>query len=221
MERIPALTGSPRPAGEPFQASGCNWKVRKTVGSMSKTEIRKVNLPSGLPSSLFTATDRGILEDWQPKSHFLLNGMCRLEQFAVSISLHRYGQYKVHEGGGNFIQNYNAKWLTDIQLGYSPGQVRDSQSRGEQSVRRSARKKPHRPGAGRYDHRHGRQHHRGRGRGVPLFAPLGPVRLQRRVLLHGLRVSAMIRLAHPRSGASGAKQLRDRLNQPERHEQPD
>ena len=88
---------------------------------MSKTEIRKVNLPSGLPSSLFTATDRGILEDWQPKSHFLLNGVYRLEQFAVSISLHRYGQYKVHEGGGNFIQNYNAKWLTDIQLSYNLG----------------------------------------------------------------------------------------------------
>ena len=93
----------------------------KAVGSMSKTEIRKVNLPSGLPSSLFTATDRGILEGWQPKSHFLLNGVYRLEQFAVSISLHRYGQYKVHEGGGNFIQNYNAKWLTDIQLSYNLG----------------------------------------------------------------------------------------------------
>ena len=91
------------------------------LGSLSETKITSVNLPAGLPSSLFTAVDRGILEDWQPKTHFALSGVYRLDRFTAAIALHRYGQYRVHEGGGRFVQNFSARYLTDIQLSYDLG----------------------------------------------------------------------------------------------------
>lgn len=93
----------------------------KLVGSLSDTKITEVNLPAGLPASLFTGTDRGILEDWQPKSHFVLSGVYYLDNFSLALALHRYGSYKVHEGGGRFVQNFSARYLTDIQLSYDFG----------------------------------------------------------------------------------------------------
>ena len=44
------------------------------AGTINETEITDVNLPSGLPGSLFTDQDRSIVEEWQPKDRFSLLG---------------------------------------------------------------------------------------------------------------------------------------------------
>ena len=92
----------------------------KLLGTVSETEITKVNLPLGLPEALFTDQDRSIVEEWQPSSRFTLSGSYALGDFSAFLALHHYGEYTVTEGGGD-RQTYGAKQLTDLRLGYNLG----------------------------------------------------------------------------------------------------
>ena len=92
----------------------------KLLGTVSETEITKVNLPLGLPDALFTDQDRSIVEEWQPSSRFTLSGSYALGDFSAFLALHHYGEYTVTEGSGD-RQTYGAKQLTDLRLGYSLG----------------------------------------------------------------------------------------------------
>ena len=92
----------------------------KLLGTVSETEITKVNLPLGLPDALFTDQDRSIVEEWQPSSRFTLSGSYALGDFSAFLALHHYGEYTVTEGNGD-RQTYGAKQLTDLRLGYSLG----------------------------------------------------------------------------------------------------
>ncbi len=88
------------------------------AGTISDTKITSVNLPAGLPGSLYTDQDRSILEDWQPDSHFRLSADYAIDRFAVWLALHRYGEYKVLDGQE---QKYEAEFLTDVQLSCNLG----------------------------------------------------------------------------------------------------
>ena len=92
----------------------------KLLGTVSETEITKVNLPLGLPDALFTNQDRSIVEEWQPSSRFTLSGSYTLGDFSAFLALHHYGDYTVTEGNGD-MQTYGAKQLTDLRLGYNLG----------------------------------------------------------------------------------------------------
>ena len=91
------------------------------LGSIMETKVKSVNLPAGLPSGLFTARDRSIIEEWQPKSRFTLSGLYELGQFAASVAVHRYGEYAVTNDDGSVKQKFDPKYLTDAQLSYDFG----------------------------------------------------------------------------------------------------
>ena len=92
------------------------------LGSIMETKIRDVNLPAGLPSSLFQDRERSIIEEWQPKSRFTLSGLYEVGQFSASVAVHRYGEYTVSGDGNNPAkQKFDPKYITDAQLSYDFG----------------------------------------------------------------------------------------------------
>ena len=89
------------------------------LGSWTETEIDAVNLPAGLPASLFTELDRSIIEDWQPKSRIALSAMYRIGKLAAAASVQRYGRYRITEGAEK--QTYDPEFITDVELSYELG----------------------------------------------------------------------------------------------------
>ena len=94
----------------------------KLLATMSETEITKVNLPASLPPSLFEDRERSVIEEWQPKHRFTLSGSYKLDRFSAFLALHGYGPYTVSGDGNNPPkQTHDARYLTDLQLGYNLG----------------------------------------------------------------------------------------------------
>ena len=95
----------------------------KLLATVSETEITSINLPAGLPDALFTEQDRSIVEEWQPSYRLTLSGLYRLNSLSAALALHGYGPYTVLEGTGanERRQTYDAKYLTDLRLGYNLG----------------------------------------------------------------------------------------------------
>ena len=93
------------------------------LGAIMETKIRDVSLPADLPDSLFTAQDRSIIEEWQPKSRFTLSGLYQFDQFSASVMVHRYGSYTVAEVSDKVVkkQKFDPKYVTDVQLSYNFG----------------------------------------------------------------------------------------------------
>ena len=93
------------------------------LGAIMETKIRDVSLPADLPDSLFTAQDRSIIEEWQPKSRFTLSGLYQFDQFSASVMVHRYGSYTVAELSDKVVkkQKFDPKYVTDVQLSYNFG----------------------------------------------------------------------------------------------------
>ena len=90
------------------------------AGTVNETEITDVNLPLDLPESLFTAQDRSIVEEWQPKDRFSLSGTYSRGPASLMVAVHRYGEYTVVDGGK---QTFGAKYLTDASLSVDVGKV--------------------------------------------------------------------------------------------------
>ena len=90
----------------------------KLLATVSETEITAINLPAGLPDALFTEQDRSIVEEWQPSYRLTLSGTYGLDRFSAALAIHGYGPYTVLDGRR---QTYDARYLTDLRLGYSLG----------------------------------------------------------------------------------------------------
>lgn len=90
------------------------------AGTVNETEITDVNLPLELPESLFTAQDRSIVEEWQPKDRFSLSGTYSRGPASLLVAVHRYGEYTVVDGGK---QTFGAKYLTDASLSVDVGKM--------------------------------------------------------------------------------------------------
>ena len=90
----------------------------KLLATVSETEITSVNLPADLPADLFGEQDRSIVEEWQPSYRLTLSGSYALDRFSAALALHGYGPYTVLDGER---QEYSAKYLTDLRLGYRLG----------------------------------------------------------------------------------------------------
>ncbi len=86
------------------------------LGSIIETRVRSVNIPAGLPASLFARQDRATIEDLQPKSRFTLSGVYRLDNLSAQMLIHRYGSYTVTEGSDR--QKITPKYVTDVQFSY-------------------------------------------------------------------------------------------------------
>ncbi len=92
------------------------------AGTVNETEITDVNLPAGLPESLFTDQDRSIVEEWQPKDRFSLSGTYSRGPASLLIAVHRYGEYTVTEANQD-TQTFGAKYLTDASLSVDVGKM--------------------------------------------------------------------------------------------------
>ena len=92
------------------------------AGTINETEITDINLPAGLPESLFTDQDRSIVEEWQPKDRFSLSGTYSRGPASVLLAVHRYGEYTVTEAN-QVTQTYGAKYLTDASLSVDVGKM--------------------------------------------------------------------------------------------------
>ena len=90
----------------------------KLLATVSETEITSVNLPAGLPDALFGEQDRSIVEEWQPSYRLTLSGSYGLDRFSAALAVHGYGPYTVLDGQR---QTYDARYLTDLRLGYRLG----------------------------------------------------------------------------------------------------
>ena len=88
------------------------------LGALMQTQIRDVKLPAGLPDKLFTEQDRSIIEEWQPRSRFMLSGLYQLDQLSALVTVHRFGSYTVTDSGK---QKFDPKYVTDVQLSYNFG----------------------------------------------------------------------------------------------------
>ncbi len=91
------------------------------AGTVNETEITDVNLPSNLPASLFTAQDRSIVEEWQPKDRFSLSGSYSKGFASLLVAVHRYGEYTVLDDGER--QTFGAKYITDANLSLELGRI--------------------------------------------------------------------------------------------------
>ena len=87
----------------------------RLLATVSETEITDVNLPADLPSALFGEQDRSIVEEWQPSYRLTLSGTYGLDRFSAALAVHGYGPYTVLDGQR---QTYDARYLTDLRLGY-------------------------------------------------------------------------------------------------------
>ncbi len=100
-------------------------------GNYTKTEITR-DLPApGLLAglSLFSPQDRSIIEDWQPKTRINLTADWTNGPWNFTLRGSRFGKYETCEGGcdtptggiagGQNIQEFSAKWLTDLQGSYT------------------------------------------------------------------------------------------------------
>ena len=92
------------------------------AGTINETEITDINLPAGLPESLFTDQDRSIVEEWQPKDRFSLSGTYSRGPASLLLAVHRYGEYTVTEAS-QVTQTYGAKYLTDASLSVDVGKM--------------------------------------------------------------------------------------------------
>ena len=90
----------------------------RLLATVSETEITSIVLPAGLPSALFGEQDRSIVEEWQPSYRLTLSGSYALDSFSAALAVHGYGPYTVLDGQR---QEYDARYLTDLRLGYNLG----------------------------------------------------------------------------------------------------
>ena len=106
-----------------FDHSFADTSTLKIVfaGTVNETEITDVNLPLDLPEELFTAQDRSILEEWQPKDRFSLSGSYSKGFASLLVAVHRYGEYTVLDGRQR--QTYGAKYITDANLSLELGKI--------------------------------------------------------------------------------------------------
>ncbi len=91
------------------------------AANFTKTEVVDLFTPSGsgletIPvDDVFSAQETSIIEEWQPEDRINLSALYRLEDWTVNLSLNRYGEYTVEDGGR---QTYGAEILTDVKVNY-------------------------------------------------------------------------------------------------------
>lgn len=91
------------------------------AANFTETDVVGLFTPQGsgletIPvEDVFSSQETSIIEEWQPQDRVNLSALYRLEDWTVNLSLNRYGEYTVEDGGR---QTYGAEILTDIKVNY-------------------------------------------------------------------------------------------------------
>ncbi|WP_432651937.1 TonB-dependent receptor plug domain-containing protein [Pseudoalteromonas arctica] len=91
------------------------------AANFTETEVVDLFTPAGsgletIPvEDVFSAQETSIIEEWQPQDRVNLSALYRVEDWTVNLSLNRYGEYTVEDGGR---QTYGAEILTDVKVNY-------------------------------------------------------------------------------------------------------
>lgn len=91
------------------------------AANVTETDVVKLFTPAGsglqtVPvEDVFSSQETSIIEEWQPQDRVNLSALYRLEDVSVNLSLNRYGEYTVEDGGR---QTYGAEILTDVKVNY-------------------------------------------------------------------------------------------------------
>ncbi|AUL73074.1 ligand-gated channel protein [Pseudoalteromonas sp. 13-15] len=91
------------------------------AANFTETEVVSLFTPSGsgletVPvESVFSDQEISIIEEWQPEDRINLSALYQNEDWTVNLSLNRFGEYTVEDGGR---QTYGAEILTDVKVNY-------------------------------------------------------------------------------------------------------
>ncbi|WP_372822917.1 TonB-dependent receptor plug domain-containing protein [Pseudoalteromonas shioyasakiensis] len=91
------------------------------AANFTETDVVDLFTPAGsgletIPvEDVFSSQETSIIEEWQPQDRVNLSALYRLEDWTVNLSLNRYGEYTVEDGGR---QTYGAEILTDVKINY-------------------------------------------------------------------------------------------------------
>ncbi|WP_404339852.1 TonB-dependent receptor plug domain-containing protein [Pseudoalteromonas mariniglutinosa] len=91
------------------------------AANFTKTDVVDLFTPAGsgletIPvKEVFSTQETSIIEEWQPEDRINLSALYRLADWTVNVSLNRYGEYTVEDGGR---QTYGAEILTDVKVTY-------------------------------------------------------------------------------------------------------
>ena len=91
------------------------------AANFTETDVVDLFTPAGsgletIPvEDVFSAQETSIIEEWQPQDRVNLSALYRIDDWTVNLSLNRYGEYTVQDGGR---QTYGAEILTDVKINY-------------------------------------------------------------------------------------------------------
>lgn len=91
------------------------------AANFTETDVVDLFTPAGsgleaIPvEDVFSSQETSIIEEWQPQDRVNLSALYKLEDWTVNLSLNRYGEYTVEDGGR---QTYGAEILTDVKINY-------------------------------------------------------------------------------------------------------
>jgi iron complex outermembrane receptor protein len=91
------------------------------AANFTETEVVGLFTPSGsgletVPvEDVFSDQEVSIIEEWQPEDRINLSALYRKDEWTVNLSLNRFGEYTVEDGGR---QTYGAEILTDVKVNY-------------------------------------------------------------------------------------------------------
>ena len=89
------------------------------AGNHTETDVTDIYTSGGLsavdPDVVFSEQDISIIEDWQPEDRVNLTFNYSLNNFMANLSVNRFGEYTVTDGGE---QTFDAVYVTDLKLQY-------------------------------------------------------------------------------------------------------
>jgi iron complex outermembrane receptor protein len=90
------------------------------AGNHTETDVTDVYTSGGLsavdPDVVFSSQDISIIEEWQPEDRVNLTGNYILNNFQLNLSVNRFGEYTVEDGGR---QDFDAVYVTDLMARYT------------------------------------------------------------------------------------------------------
>ena len=90
------------------------------AGNYTETDVTDIYTSGGLsgvaPEDVFSSQQISIIEEWQPEDRINLTGTWMRDGFLANLSINRFGEYTVEDGGR---QTFDAVYVTDLKLQYT------------------------------------------------------------------------------------------------------
>lgn len=102
-----------------IELAGGNLDVT-LAGNHTETDVTDIFTTGGLagvdPDVVFSSQDISIIEEWQPEDRVNLTGNYTFNNFRFNLSVNRFGEYTVEDGGR---QDFDAVYVTDLMARYT------------------------------------------------------------------------------------------------------